>query len=417
MTNYCHLSYEERKNIEDGLNDNKSINKIARELNRSHSTLLREIDRNKSIYVPNNFNNYIIPCKNRNKCNKNFCSNSLPCFEKDVCQRLLKSPHVCNGCKSRSGCRKERYTYYARKADDSYKEVKSNARKGINLTDEEVYNINKILTPLIKKGQTINHLYINHPDILNFSKPTFYNYVNNGVFEFKPLDFPRIVKYKKRKNSNKRRTRKEREIRIGRTYEDFINYITNNPDLNIVEMDTVEGLSDEKDCFLTLLWRKSKFMLIFKLESQTTEEVTRIFEILQELIPEEDYKSLFQVILTDNGHEFFDVCNIECIHRTGEVVTKLFFCDPHMSCQKGMIEKNHEFIRYILPKGSSFKSIDQEDCNLFMNNINSLCRDSLNGKSPYEAMLFICDEYILKKLNCYYIKPDEVVLNDSLLKY
>lgn len=401
MANYCHLSYEERKNIEDGLNENKSINQIALEINRNHSTVLREIDRNKVYYKPSNFNAY----KNNN-------------FDKNLsCERLLKKPYVCNGCKSRSGCRKERYTYYARKADDSYKEVKSNARKGINLTEEEVYNINKILTPLIKKGQTINHLYINHPDILDFSKPAFYHYVNNGVFEFKPLDFPRIVKYKKRKNSNKRRTRKEREILIGRTHEDFINYISNNSDSNIVEMDTVEGLKDENDCFLTLLWRKSKFMLIFKLESQTTEEVTRIFEILQELIPEEDYKLLFQVILTDNGHEFFDVNNIECIHRTGEVVTKLFFCDPHMSCQKGMIEKNHEFIRYILPKGSSFKNITQEDCNLFMNNINSLCRDSLNGKSPYEAMLFLCDESILKKLNCYYIKPDEVVLNDSLLKY
>lgn len=88
-----------------------------------------------------------------------------------------------------------------------------------------------------------------------------------------------------------------------------------------------------------------------------------------------------------------------------------------MSCQKGMIEKNHEFIRYILPKGSSLKNITQEDCDLFMNNINSLCRDSLNGKCPYEAMLFLCDEYILKKLNCYFIEPDEVVLNDSLLKY
>ena len=45
-------------------------------------------------------------------------------------------------------------------------------------------------------------------------------------------------------------------------------------------MDTVEGLQEESDCFLTLLWRKSKFMLIFKLESQTTDEVTRIFEYL-----------------------------------------------------------------------------------------------------------------------------------------
>lgn len=401
MANYCHLSYEDRKNIEDGLNENKSINQISKEINRSHSSILREIDRNKKYSEPSAWNNYKI---------------NHPDLDLS-CERLKHSPYVCNGCKSRSGCRKVRWTYYAREADNSYKEVKSEARKGINLTPEEVYKINSVLTPLIKKGQTINHLYINHPDILDFSKPSFYNYVNNGVFEFGPLDFPRIVKYKKRKNSNKRRTRKEREILIGRTYDDFIEYISNNPDMNIVEMDTVEGLKDENDCFLTLLWRKSKFMLIFKLENQTTEEVSRIFNILQQLIPYDDYKRLFQVILTDNGHEFFDVLNIECMHSTGEQVTKLFFCDPHMSCQKGMIEKNHEFIRYILPKGSSFKNITQEDCNLFMNNINSLCRDSLNGKSPYEAMLFICDEYILKSLNCYYIKPDEVILNDSLLKY
>ena len=67
------------------------------------------------------------------------------------CSRLAKSPYVCNELKSRSSCRKERYTYYARKADDSYREVKSEARKGINLTPEEVYGINNTLTPLIKK--------------------------------------------------------------------------------------------------------------------------------------------------------------------------------------------------------------------------------------------------------------------------
>ena len=401
MANYCHLSYEDRKNIEDGLNENKSINQISKEINRSHSSILREIDRNKKYSEPSTWNNYKI---------------NHPDLDLS-CERLKHSPYVCNGCKSRSGCRKVRWTYYAREADNSYKEVKSEARKGINLTPEEVYKINSILTPLIKKGQTINHLYINHPDILDFSKPSFYNYVNNGVFEFSPLDFPRIVKYKKRKNSKNRRTRKEREILINRKYDDFQKFISNHPDFNIVEMDTVEGLKDENDCFLTLLWRKSKFMLIFKLESQTSEEVSRIFNILQTLIPYDDYKRLFEVILTDNGHEFFDVLNIECMHSTGEQVTKLFFCDPHMSCQKGMIEKNHEFIRYILPKGSSFKNITQEDCDLFMNNINSLCRDSLNGKSPYEAMLFLCDESILKSLNCYYIKPDEVILNDSLLKY
>ena len=380
MAKYCHLSYEDRKNIEDGLNENKSINQIAKELGRNHSTILREIDRNKKYSEPSAWNNYKI---------------DHPDLDLS-CERLKHSPYVCNGCKSRSGCRKIRWTYYARESQKAYDELIKSCRQGINLTLEEIHIINENITPLVKKGQATNHLYINHPNI---------------------LDFPRIVKYKKRKDSNKRRSRKEREILVNRKYTDFIEFTTNNPDLNIVEMDTVEGLKKEGDCFLTLFWRKSKFMLIFKLESQTTNEVTRIFEILQTLIPLDIYKYLFQVILTDNGHEFFDVNNIECIHSTGEYVTHLFFCDPHASRQKGMLEKNHEFIRYVLPKGSSFKNITQEDCDLIMNHINSLCRDSLNGKSPYEAMLFLCDEYILKILNCYYIEPDNVNLSENLLKY
>mgnify|MGYP000552778934 CR=1 FL=1 len=400
MTNYSHLSYEDRKNIEDGLNQNKSINQIAKELNRSHSTILREVDRNRKYSEPTSWNNYKINHPNLDLS----------------CERLNHSPYVCNGCKSRSGCRKIRWTYYAREAQKDYEDLIKSCRQGVNLTLEEIHSINETITPLVKKGQTTNHLYINHPDILDFSKSSFYHYIKDGIFEFGPLDFPRIVKYKKRKNSNKRRTRKEREILVNRKYTDFIEFISNYPDLNIVEMDTVEGLQTESDCFLTLLWRKSKFMLIFKLESQTTEEVTRIFKTLQTLISLDTYKNLFQVIFTVNVHEFLDVNIIECIHSTGEYVTHLFFCDPHKSSQKVSIEKNHEFIRYILPKGSSFKNITQENCNLIMNNINSLCRDSLNGKSPYEAMLFLCDEYILKSLSCYYIEPDNVDLSNNLLK-
>lgn len=398
MTNYCHLSYEDRKNIEDGLNNKKSINQISIELNKAHSTILREIDRNKVYYKPSNWNNsYNDLCKDYS------------------CNRLSKSPHVCNGCKSRSGCRKERFTYYARKADDSYRELISSCRQGINLDNEEIYNINKIITPLVKKGQTTNHLYINHPEVLNFSKVSFYNYINKGVFEFGPLDFPRIVKYKKRKNK-KRRTRQERQILIGRKYDDFIEYITKNPNLNIVEMDTVEGLMSDSKCILTLFWRKSNFMLMFLLESQTTDEVTKVFEYLQETLLEDDYKNLFQIILTDNGHEFYDVNNIECDHKTGEYISHLFFCDPSASWQKGGIEKNHQFIRYVLPKKTTFENLTQNDCNIIANNINSLCRESLNNNCPFKAMLFLCDENILNTINMYYIEPDEVQLNQNLLK-
>ena len=116
-----------------------------------------------------------------------------------TCERLRHSPYVCNGCKSRSGYRKIRWTYYARESQKEYENLIKSCRQGINLTLEEIHTINEKITPLVKKGQTTNHLYINHPDILDFSKSSFYRYVNDEVFEFGPLDLPRMVKYKKRK--------------------------------------------------------------------------------------------------------------------------------------------------------------------------------------------------------------------------
>ena len=157
-------------------------------------------------------------------------------------------------------------------------------------------------------------------------------------------------------------------------------------------------------------------MLIFLLDNQTTEEVTKVFEYLQQTLLEDDYKKLFQIILTDNGHEFYDVLNIEFHHKTGELLSKVFYCDPGASWQKGGIEKNHEFIRYVLPKKTSFKNLTQLDCDILSSHINSLCRESLNNKSPFEAMTFMCDEQTLNLLNTYYIEPDEVQLNTDLLK-
>ena len=170
MANYCHLSYEDRKNIEDGLNDNKSINQIAKEITRCHSTILREIDRNKTFSKPTNWNYGNI------YGNPNYNPH---------CPKLEKTPYVCNGCKSRSDCRKERYTYYARKADDTYKEIKSQARRGINLTPEEVGDMFNAIEeepqdvvgyfkemPLKYAGEVIYEMYTdNAVDILAYADP------------------------------------------------------------------------------------------------------------------------------------------------------------------------------------------------------------------------------------------------------
>ena len=178
-------------------------------------------------------------------------------------------------------------------------------------------------------------------------------------------------------------------------------------------MDTVEGVKGGK-VFLTLLFRQSKFMLMYLMDKKNMECVEKAFKHIKDVIGIETFKKAFEVVLTDNGSEFFNPLSIE---RDGEeIVSHVFYCDPSASWQKGAIEKNHEFIRYILPKGSSFDELTQEKTNLIMSHINSTSRDKLNGKTPYEAELLILNEEDITKLGVTKIKADEVNLSSKLLK-
>ena len=180
-------------------------------------------------------------------------------------------------------------------------------------------------------------------------------------------------------------------------------------------MDTVEGTKGGK-VLLTLLLVQYNFMLIFIMDSQTTACVNKVFDWIRSTIGMDNFKKIFQVILTDNGHEFFDPLSIELDPITKEQVSHVFYCDPSASYQKGAIEKNHEYIRYILPKGSSFDSLTQEDCNLLMSHINSVPRQSLRNNTPYLEVQHFIDEELLNKLGVFFILPDEVSLSPELLK-
>lgn len=100
----------------------------------------------------------------------------------------------------------------------------------------------------------------------------------------------------------------------------------------------------------------------------------------------------------------------------GEKLCSLFYCDPSCSWQKGSIEKNHEYIRYILPKGTSFASLNQEDCYLMASHINSTPRLSLNNNSPYEAAYLFLGEENIDKFQIKKIDNDDINLSIRLLK-
>ena len=411
-----HLTYDEREFIEIGLTKGRNFTEIAKDLNKDRRTISREILKHRFKKMPKGFDRNENLCKNRYECKKFDCSKKDKCYEEDICYKLTGAPYVCNGCEQKYKCRKIKYYYYAKFANDEYSENLRTSRYGINQTKEEIYDLDKLITPLIKeKHQSISHIYANHPDEITFSRATMYNYVDLGVFSFKNIDLPRKVKYKKRKESKKQRIRRETAIRKGRTYEDFKEYIGKHPGCSIVEMDTVEGIKGGK-VFLTLLIRQSKLMLIYLLEQKTMECVNNAITRIKEILGIETFKKVFEVILTDNGPEFFNPMSIEKDEETEGIVSHVFYCDPEASWQKGTIEKNHEYIRYVLPKGTSFDELTQEKVDILMSNINSTSRDILNGKTPYNASLMIFTEEQMEKLGTKKIDADEVNLSPSLLK-
>jgi IS30 family transposase len=271
---------------------------------------------------------------------------------------------------------------------------------------------------MINKHHSINQVFIEHPEILNFSKTTFYKYIDLGILNVRNIDLPRKVKYKVKKEYDYTREKTNPKIKIGRFYTDFKDYLEFNPTCSIVEMDTVIGTSGGKGgkCLLTLLFRQYNFMLIYLLPYKQSKYVTEVFNILKEKLGINEFKRLFEVILTDNGTEFSDPESIEFDFHTGKKVCSLFYCDSNCSWQKGSIEKNHEFIRYILPKGTSFAFLNQEKCFKMASHINSVPRQSLNNESPFDSSFKFIGKENIDKLQIKKIDYDDIDLTSKLFK-
>ncbi len=393
-----HLNLSKRIIIEQLLNEGKNFTHIANAIGKSNRTISYEIK------------------KHREKRNGlKVTNNTLT-----SCDLLNKPPYVCNGCPKKNHCRKTRYFYCAENAHMDYKENLVTSRTGIDLTNEEFINMNKIITEDIKKGHSFYMICQNNKDIFPVKARTLYNYMEKQYLDVKNIDLPRKVRYKKRKK-NLPKTTKNTKHRINRTYQDFLEFIKRNPNLEIVEMDTVEGTKGENESvLLTLLWRKSKLLLAIKLEHKTSECVTKVFEEIKEKLGMELFHRYFPIILTDNGSEF---SNPQAIENNGPdvVETKVFYCDPRASQQKGSIEVAHEYIRRFIPKGVSFNKYTQEDINLMINHINNTVRKSLVSdkhgdkyNTPYALQKTFVEKIFFDTFNINYINPKDVILNKKI---
>ena len=423
--NQKHLTLEDRNYIEQALNQNMTFKEIAKFLSKDPTTISKEIKKHRIRKDSTSFNSNFNQCINRYTCNKRNicsltckkkCSHCVSCnkfceeFKEELCISLQRAPFVCNGCSKKIGCHFIKFYYRALPSFNSYKNTLSTSRQGINLSADELCELDNIVSPLIKQGQTIAHIY--QTQDLTCSKSSLYNYIDKNQLSARNIDLPRRVRYSKRKS--KRAQPKDTAIRKGRTYEDFEKYILDNPDTQIVEMDTVEGKKGGK-VLLTMLFRNSKLMLAFLLDDKTSNSVLKAFNWLEDILGNELFEKTFPIILTDNGTEFSNPLSLE-FNDKGIGRTRIFFCNPGASYQKGTLEKNHEFIRYVLPKGLSMDDLEQHDITKMINHINSLTRASLNNATPYDLAQILLHKDVLKKLNLVKVPANEIQLNTKLLK-
>lgn len=386
MTKHKHLTLSDRNDIQLGLERGETFKAIGQSILKDPTTVSKEVKRNRQV--------------RESTCDK------LPC------PLLNKAPFVCNGCpKRRQNCGYKKIFYLAKQAQKQYEQTLVEAREGTPLNSKTFWDMDKAISDGVKKGQHIYHILKTHN--LDVSSSIVYRHIRKGYLSIAPIDLARAVKFKERRKSKLPSIPKE--AKKGRSYEDFLNYLALNQLDSWLEMDTVMGRMGGK-VLLTFNLSFCNFIFARLLDNKTALEVTKhLYDIKNTLHQaDKDFFQLFPVILTDNGREFARVDDIEMDVR-GEC--KLFFCDPNRSDQKGRIEKNHTLIRDILPKGTSFDNLTQEDINLVCSHVNSVKRAALNGKSAYELFAFTYGEEIPKLLGISKIPAEDVCQSSTLLQH
>ena len=386
MTKHKHLTLSDRNDIQLGLERGETFKAIGQSILKDPTTVSKEVKRNRQV-------------------RESTCDN-LPCTLLD------KAPFVCNGCpKRRQNCGYKKIFYLAKQAQKQYEQTLVESREGTPLNSKTFWEMDKIISDGVKKGQHIYHILKTHN--LDVSSSTVYRHIRKGYLSIAPIDLTRAVKFKERRKSKLPSIPKE--AKKGRSYEDFQNYLTLNQLDSWLEMDTVMGRTGGK-VLLTFNLSFCNFIFARLLDNKTALEVTKHFYDIKNTFhqADKDFFQFFPVILTDNGGEFARVDDIEMDVR-GE--SKLFFCDPNRSDQKGRIEKNHTLLRDILPKGTYFDNLTQEDINLVCSHVNSVKRAALNGKSSYELFSFTYGEEIPELLGISNIPAEDVCQSSTLLQH
>ena len=385
-----HMTLDDRIEIQECLAKGMSFKDISKRIEKSATTISREVKQHLQAH-----------------------SNGYTKTD-DVCPRLLKAPFVCNGCdkKSRSSCPYRRQVYVAKNAQQSYEELLVESRSGVALNKESFYEAEKTISDAVRNGQHIYHA-VKSNDV-NVSVSSVYRYIKSGYYSIGLLDLPRAVKFKAR--NEKKSEFVPYWAKQGRTYADFLEFISQNDDVSVVQLDTVIGEIGGK-VIMTIHFVNTDFMVGLLMDNKTAaESASKIAELKKNLKANNfEFGEIAPILLTDNGGEFSIVSSFEN-DADGNLESHMFFCEPCSPHEKAHIEKNHTLFRDIVPTGTSFDGFTQDTVNLIFSHVNSVKRKQFNGKSAYEMFAFSYSEDLANALGISKIDPKKVVQDTSLLK-
>ena len=430
-----HLTMLDRRIVEDRLRDKVPVGAIAKELGVDWATVAREIKRHRTPdsrhyrnFGDRNLCRYKSKCvidslcaidcagKSCARCDVAQCWRICDRFEPDEgCPRLEKAPYCCNGCKARLtiGCDHESLFYDADVANEEAEHAKTASRQGVDCTPEQLADMVATIKPLLKKGQSLEHIWQTHHAEFPVSFRTFYRYVSLGVLDVCNLDLPKKVKYKPRKKARKGEA-PFRAVYEGRTFDVF-KALPLESRIDAVEMDCVESGRGCDKAILTLLLRRFNFQIMVMLPAQTQECVKAALDKIEMLCGTEEFERVFGVLLTDRGIEFRDWKSIER-GIDGEKRCSVYYCDALRSNQKGKCEKNHVELRKILPSGTSLERITDRELSVICSHVNSYTRPKLGGAAPYDLAALVLPKDLLDGLGIVKVPPDDVIMRPSLLK-
>ena len=416
-----HLSLEDRKIIETGIRNGSTKTAIAKTIGMDNSTIGKEIAAHRTLKskcpLP-------LECAAYQHCKlgRN-CTITCPKYVPFKCTRRDRSPGACNGCSNYNRCRFDKYWYEAAAAQKEYQETLVDTRLGVNLTYSEAKAIADVVGPLLKQGISPYSVIRSHPEI-GICEKTLYNYIESGILKEFGIDpfslrrqlsrkLPRskVVQYKKRE---------DRSFLKGRTYKEYKEYIARYPHASVVQMDTVYNDISNGPFIQTFKFVRFPFFFALYHQTKTAADMVSGVNTLESILGHDLFNEHVEILLTDRGVEFCAADDLE-YRSDGTRRTRVFYCDPMQSGQKGTLENNHIELRYILPKESDLFALgltSQKPLDLICSHLNSVPKQSQHGKSHFDCLAFFAPELFRRFVDfgLMVIPCDDIILKPALIK-